>query len=335
MAVPAFAIASEEAVSNAAPTSIRRGEPIEAGFFIRMGEFVAPPYVLSQAGEQTFLNGEPIPSVAINVFEDEDEGDYDRPRGRRRTASPLARLERQLCENVLLIQSLDGSLISVNSYYGAQVLEILCSNLPRPAKLQTLMRVEGHEFDTAEWGAIVDRFHPTADLKERVAAVKAELASDGEEFQLDGIALFNPASKKFTYGLTVVGMLLAVFSFGTILSFRPTLRGNWKLEDNSSHALTLVKRCVVMIGLLSAFDLVCTLVAHFAGGFIEVNPMADSLLSRPVLLVVFKVAMTAVAAAILLRLKRYQGSQVASWWICLLLTLLTCRWVAVESLLLA
>lgn len=330
---PGFA--EETAAASSAPattsdaTVLRTGEPIETGFVLRNGQLVALPYVLSQAGQQVYINGEPLPELVPFASGSE------RAQSRRAAVSRLSRLEQLLCEESLLIQTPGGLLVAVDSDAAHQILEILGSDLSRSEKLHGLMRVEGHPFDTAEWAPIVDHFQPTQAMFDRLMPCDDESATAGEAMPLEGVSLFDPRSKRFTYGLTIIGMLLAVVSFGTILSFRPAPAAPWRLENRSADAVTLVTRCVVLIGLMSAFDLVATLVMHFTGGFIEVNPIADSMISMPVVLVLFKVFMTGLAAAILLRLRFYHGTQVASWWICLLLTLLTCRWVAVESLLLA
>jgi len=54
--------------------------------------------------------------------------------------------------------------------------------------------------------------------------------------------------------------------------------------------------------------------------------------SFPAALAAFKVSATCLGTGLLWRLKHYHGAQVASWWLCMILTLVTVRWVTVQSL---
>jgi len=54
--------------------------------------------------------------------------------------------------------------------------------------------------------------------------------------------------------------------------------------------------------------------------------------SFPAALAAFKVSATCLGTGLLWRLKNYHGAQVASWWLCMILTLVTVRWVTVQSL---
>ncbi len=56
------------------------------------------------------------------------------------------------------------------------------------------------------------------------------------------------------------------------------------------------------------------------------------MIESPALLAVFKLTSLLLACWILLRLRRYHGAQVASWWMCLVCTVLTFRWVTFNSL---
>ena len=47
----------------------------------------------------------------------------------------------------------------------------------------------------------------------------------------------------------------------------------------------------------------------------------------------FKVGVTFASLALIWVLRRQKRAQIAAWWICLVLTLVTCRWLMVNSLL--
>jgi len=85
----------------------------------------------------------------------------------------------------------------------------------------------------------------------------------------------------------------------------------------------------------SLIILTCTLMAVHATSFWEINPFGASLSSQPAVLLGLKLSATAACVAILWNLRFYRGTQLASWWLCLGLTLLTARWVVFNSLMLA
>jgi hypothetical protein len=94
----------------------------------------------------------------------------------------------------------------------------------------------------------------------------------------------------------------------------------------------VVGRSLVLIALLSCIDLVWTLAATGAGAMSELNPLGSRLIGDPAQLVLFKLGVTIAPIAILYVLHRRPVAQIASWWCCLLLTLLTARWVVFQSM---
>jgi len=79
-------------------------------------------------------------------------------------------------------------------------------------------------------------------------------------------------------------------------------------------------------------DLVWTVLAHQAGSMRELNPIGSQLFSNPVNLIIFKTAATSLAIALLFRLRQIPLARQASWWCCLVLTLLTARWLTFHSM---
>ena len=89
----------------------------------------------------------------------------------------------------------------------------------------------------------------------------------------------------------------------------------------------------VFVVALSLLDLVWTLLVSQAGTMRELNPVGGRLIDDPVKLVAFKVAMTGLAAGLIFKLRYYRRAQLASWWACLILTLLIVRWLTFNSML--
>jgi hypothetical protein len=94
-----------------------------------------------------------------------------------------------------------------------------------------------------------------------------------------------------------------------------------------------IVRTLVLIGLLSTVDLVWTLLASGQpGAMLELNPLGRGLTRDPVRLVAFKSTVTAISIALLYWLQQRPLAQRVAWWTCLVLTLMTARWLTFQSL---
>jgi hypothetical protein len=127
-------------------------------------------------------------------------------------------------------------------------------------------------------------------------------------------------------------MGLVVTACGTLLNYRPKSRSRWTEVDTTGEGVSIVVRTVALLVVLGIFDLGCTLVAQQAGGFTELNPLGSRLVTNPILLTAFKMTTLLGACAILVALRRYRGAQVAAWWMCLICTVLTFRWLTYNSM---
>jgi len=67
----------------------------------------------------------------------------------------------------------------------------------------------------------------------------------------------------------------------------------------------------------------------------ELNPLASRLISDPEALVAFKVVATLLGCGVLFALRRHSRAQLASWWMCLVCTMLTFRWLMFNSMFIA
>jgi hypothetical protein len=250
----------------------------------------------------------------------------------------LARVERQLDENALLIVLEDETAGFIRSTTAIFILDILLSDAASEAKIQSLMGEEVPWINSAHWGRVVERFQPTPDLAERVRPLADKYKSVLEENEASHNRLkwyVFLDSKPLRYGVTVVAMLLAVIATGSLLNHRPTSGVRWREIDSGGDGNGMVVRNVVLLSVLGGFDLLLTLAAQQAGGFLELNPMGAELAGSPILLSAFKVTAFVVACAILVKLRHYRGAQIASWWLCLVCTILTFRWLTFNSLFLA
>src|SRR5690606_27472157 len=102
----------------------------------------------------------------------------------------------------------------------------------------------------------------------------------------------NQRLQSWAYPLTVFGMLASVISFGHLLQYPP--RGSYDVVP-SRRRRDLCRATVIflaMVVILSALDLVWTLLVSQAGQMNELNPIGKELLDDPWLLAMFKTGVT-------------------------------------------
>lgn len=135
----------------------------------------------------------------------------------------------------------------------------------------------------------------------------------------------------FAFPLSLAGMLLVVFSTGQLLLKKPP-EGK-ELRERSDESSSNTGLFVTLIIAFSVLDLIWTMLASHDGSMRELNPIGRHLISDPILLACFKACTTGVAVGILIYLRSHSRVHLAAWWICLLLTLMTARWLVFTSML--
>jgi hypothetical protein len=316
-----------------------QSQPIDEGFVFVNGEFLTRPYTFRSTGEQTFVNDVLIAEVLVDVSSmlmfDDGEGSSQFP-GRR-----FSRSQRTFAEFVSALFGKSRFVIVAFSGRPPRILEksgggndLLCAlvNAPdRAVLLPELAVIAGSSDVAAEWSNWITAFQPDKAFLE-----KAEPIVDGINAAItEGLARYAAIQRleRYSYPLTIAGMLMSVFAIGHLIS-NPPIGGKSPGEiETSPEVMQIVTRSLALVVALSIFDLVWTLLASQAGTMRELNPVGGRLIDDPAMLIVFKVAMTALAAGLIFKLRHYRRAQLASWWACLILTLLTVRWLTFSSLL--
>jgi hypothetical protein len=283
------------------------------GYLFIDGTYVSPPYDIRSAGDAIEINGQTFPSSATPI--------------------PLRRFEAA----VSAVQS--GSVVIL--YEGEEplvvdrlsgVYELLCELNGRTIESGAIASVLPSASHRAEWKRLVADRKLNAEFKSRSgqAIAKTEAAyADGEQ-----ISFAMVWGDRLSYPLNLFAMTVVVIGFGHLLSNRPKIETT-ETEDNDNafdEAKQIVGKSLAIVAMLSLVDLILTLTATHAGAMREVNPLGSAMIDHPVLLCSFKIAVTTAAIAILYRLHRRPIAQMASWWCCLVLTLLTARWVVFQSM---
>jgi hypothetical protein len=127
-------------------------------------------------------------------------------------------------------------------------------------------------------------------------------------------------------------MGLGVLGFGMLLQHRPHARCVRGAVDGDGEGFQMLPCYVVLLVLFAGFDLGCTMFANQGGGLMELNPLGNGFMDKPVALIGLKMSATLVSALILFQLRPYRIAQVASWWLCLVCVMLTLRWVMFNSM---
>jgi hypothetical protein len=287
---------------------------------------------MSVVAGQLQINGFPVTSVPL----DED----DRPRRGRPSRESLARaLSLQIAGQLAAVQivvALDGQPLVVLATPDEQ-MELL-RELARLEAVPRLRRVSIHdslppELDRAVWDRWVAEFSPTPEF---VARAREHIGLfERAEREANAAAAATRRLHDWSYPLSLLGMVAAVLGFGHLLSHRPPV-GTKALDiDASPLAIGVLTWSLGLVVLYSALDLTWTILAYQAGQMLEMNPLGSRLVDDPVKLMAFKAGATAVSVGLLFALRKYCKAQLAAWWICLVLTLLTARWLVMSSMFVA
>ncbi len=362
--LPAVAGGQDPAPPEEAEPEIIREEPIDSGYVILNGRYLPPPYTLEKRGDDLWVNDQ----LAISDWFGRSTGDRGRGEPRRggrggRNGGPMRggpgersgpgerggpgeRWPPGDSQPLLrLVNTLkyDGTIIGGESLRGSSLPEVeaisvfvaLTSEMSDEEKVNQIRSDWPHRLDEPTCQRLVETFVPCDELMERMGPeieLAREMVQKNEAQHKAALASIFWTSQPVKYVVTLMAMGLVVAACGTLLNYRPMPRGRWSELDAAGEGVPIVVRSVVLLVLLGIFDLGCTLVAQQAGGFTEMNPLGSRIVENPLLLITFKLTTLLLACTILFVLRRYRGAQVASWWMCLLCTVLTFRWITYNSM---
>ena len=317
------ALASHDSGPGRSDLRVFKGIPIEHGTVVLQGRKLPAPYVVSRTRGEVLVNGEVITRAP-----------KDSPEAARQLA---AQVERTLFDGHWVVIFGEGIVTYADGAEGGMVL---IGSLARAETLTERVRLvmeaylEGaDQVTTAEWKTALQNFQPDELIVEQFKEYQRSTAAEAEPVEESTESpLLAHDSTQTMYGLSVVGMLLIALSAGTLLGNPPKNAVNWSRIVRSPRTLAAMQRCLLLIAAYSLFDLIATVMALKTGHVEELNPLGVGLILAPAALAAFKVSATCLGTGLLWKLKNYHGAQVASWWLCMILTLVTVRWVTVQSL---
>lgn len=298
------------------------GEGFGAGGFGRGRGFGGARSGMSRSDE-----GSPAPSRS-------GERPGGAARGPARWMSPAWRVVRRL-ENEAILVAFEGqtAVFLDPGPQQEQFFEAVHARDPECEAFRSLVQALPGDADREVWSKWLAEIEQSNELWQRidevVRASAVRLVANESQIaatqRIQGLA----------YPLTVAGMVLGVLALGHLLRSFPQTPD----EAESARARAgFVRATVISLALvvaLSALDLVWTLLAAQAGQIRELNPLGSQWIDDPQALLAFKTAATLVGCGLLLTLRRHHLAQLAAWWLCLLCTVLTFRWVVFNSMFVA
>ncbi|MCS7469295.1 hypothetical protein NZK35_21810 [Stieleria sp. ICT_E10.1] len=192
-----------------------------------------------------------------------------------------------------------------------------------------LGQFDGLQLRSSLWSDDAPSIETTRRLKEVMDSFLADNA-ESDASAASEIASTNRAAWT-SYVFTVAAMMIAAFSFGHLLTTSPPRRHRWTHIDASPDATRSVVESLVLISLLSVIDLFWTTIKSTETHFHEMNPLGNQILLNGDSLTAFKVISVLVSLTVLFFLRQYKGAQHASWWGCLICTLVAFRWIVLDS----
>ncbi|MFK7790109.1 MAG: DUF5658 family protein [Phycisphaeraceae bacterium] len=345
-----------EANSSQADSESRRGGavvgvPIESGWVVLDGKFIDPPYIIGIQERDIFLNGQRVMTTNQNAGgnreggrrgEGQAEGRGDGIRGeqdrRRRRGGTFnaARIERQLIEGNLVVMATDTDAATISRHRLPKFVQAMASDEPQSQKVVVLNAMVQRPVHSAVWATTIERYEPAPRLDQAVKVVQEEIDQRAREREADeaGIGWFSWIMPMAAIGgvLAGIGVLLQVqrHALKESSSYRV-----WRHVDTSGRRSKVVFVLIGLLVLLNGLDLTFTLIAQQTGEFAELSPIGDSLISKPILLGLYKVAAVGLGVGLLLYLRRRRAAEVAAWWMCALYVLVLVRWVAVNTLIMS
>jgi hypothetical protein len=346
------ALAAEEGAGPAVngSGSVER-RTIDSGYVFIDGQYLPPPYEIEETEEGVLINGLlvkadqfPQPSrpggpglqgVGFRGGPWHASGRSFSPTGdSRRFAGGFFSLPRRVAHRLeseaAIIAFADRPLLILEAGPMLQDLfRVLADRDPDSTALNSvvgILPVEADRDQLADWLAT---YQPPAELAAHARSI-IERAEAVAESNMEEIAAVRRIDR-FAYPLTVAGMVLAVLASGHLLKTIPS-REPRSSSESSPQLMRFVLISAALVFCLSSLDLIWTVLAADANQIRELNPLGNRLIDKPQTLVAFKLSATLVSCALLVALRRYPSAQVASWWLCLVCTMLTFRWLLFNSM---
>lgn len=302
------------------------------GFLFIDGRYIAPPYIFRMHEDQVLINDVVLTTENLVTRNQDDRRQSRNDTGSRRP--PWRRLS-QLLETgatVLLFEN-RRPIIFDGTKSGFELLTLLVDDDARQQAATVPPDWLPDVLPTGEWQRYFAEIRLPPAFFERakleINRIERIEATNGEQ----KAAVRRHDS--LVYALNILGMVLVALSLGHLLSNRPVMRLTKDVERLSPEESRGFFVSLILVCVLSGLDLVWTILLPQTGLMKELNPLGSHLIQAPQKLMIFKIAATAVAVGLLFACRKALIARRASWWACLIYTLLAVRWLTFNSMFLS
>ncbi|MCO6457664.1 MAG: hypothetical protein J5I93_20365 [Pirellulaceae bacterium] len=302
---------------------------VSDGFVFIEGSYLSPPYRVQFTEGRLRINGQavdyPLPDM---LAEGRGLGLNMARFTRAQQTKTVRRVGEELASGGILVSLTGCPTITLNHPVAREQFLKLLSAGRRVEQAPPELIEQLPTLCREGWGNWLAGFTPGEEVQQRAAAHLELVATVGNS----NWAAVNAVRRldKVAYPLTILGMVVVVLAFGHLLLHRPEAKA--ERVDESPEVRKLVVKSMLLVVAFSVMDLVWTLLASQAGQMRELNPLGSRLIADPLSLIAFKAVLTAMSVGLILGLRKYRTAQVASWWACLICTLLTVRWLVFNSM---
>jgi len=326
----------------------RRPElPTEAsaakGFVFIHGEYLPPPYEIRYAEGEVAINGHKLTCLPTRGFHGPGYGGrfFGPGYGPGRSSDPwrplVGELAQHLASDTVVMSFADQPLVVFASSAATyDLLKMLTrgssgATNSNSAKVMPVSYLEQlpENFDRAVWDQWIGSFEPPANLVQRGLALVAHY--DKTEQDAKSSLAATKRLNAWAYPLTIGLMVVTVLAVGHLLGGRPHAGKPTTGIDDSPEMIRALNWSLAFVAMLSLGDLALTILAGQAGQMRELNPLGSHLIHDTRHLFGFKVGATLPALLLLWLLRRHKRAQIAAWWVCLILVIVTFRWLTVNS----
>lgn len=358
--LPARFVCSEDSAATLhnTTTEILFSRTIETGLVFINEEFVSGEYHIDATAETVSINGRSLPASTVMAAMigprdsardserrgpagegggpgrrdpgDHWDGGFARWRAQRITEKPSVLIARRLVESlsqdlVVVIFDEAPSVTVVPQQFEYEFCKVLVSDSPQSSDLQAVAEIPGSPTVSRVWERWLREYSP-AGLVRQTLSHRIRIADDIEQQNMQKITA-QQRLDRYSYPLTVAGMLLGVVALGHVLRWG----GAEQVPGNNANSARFVQTALCLMTGIAVIDLVWTILAGQAGTMREINPLAAAILHSPGQLALFKFLATATGFGILFAWRQRRQIQVATWWMCLISVLVTFRWIVFDS----
>jgi hypothetical protein len=299
----------------------------KGGYLFIDGEYLAPPYEIRLEDDRLLVNDREMKCVPPQRSYGGRGSGPSREPSRRWS---VGELYGYLHNNNVVMSFANQPFLVLDTNSAYDLFKSLTAKDQRSLRQVSVMEKLPEEFDRQVWDKWITRFVPPDNLKERAVVFVASFDATQRE------ALANIRARRLmetlAYPLSVAGMVMSVLAIGHLLGGRPHAGKPTAGMDASPEMIKALNWSLLFAAVFSSIDLILTILGANADQIRELNPIGNLWIEDPRHLAGFKVAVTFSCLALLWLLRKYKRAQIAAWWVCLVLTLVTCRWVLMTSL---